>query len=74
MEFSILSPVKEAIQYSAQALDELDIIERTEGIETYSGNLRYSRRYHDTWIGFGTSYKLTDQFYVGLRILINQLG
>ena len=66
MEFSIFSPVKDEIEFKVQEFDELDIIERTEGVETYSGNMRYSRRYHDTWVGFGTSYKLTDQFYIGL--------
>jgi hypothetical protein len=66
MEASILTPVKEDSEYTLQHFDELDIIQRTEGLETYSGYLNYSRRYNDTWIGFGASYKLTDQIYFGL--------
>ena len=66
MEASILTPVKEESEYTLQHFDELDIIQRTEGVETYSGYLKYLRRYNDTWIGFGSSYKLTDQIYIGL--------
>jgi len=64
-EAAILSPTSEEISYTGQHFDELDIIERTAGIETYSGYLKYSRKYDDTWVGFGASYRLSDNFYIG---------
>jgi hypothetical protein len=65
MEVAILSPVSDEMRYTIQYFDELDIINRTVGPEQYSGYLKYSRTYDDTWIGFGTSYKLSDNFYIG---------
>jgi hypothetical protein len=65
LEAAVLSPVSEEMRYTIQYFDELDIIQRTEGPETYSGYLKYSRTYDDTWIGFGTSYRLSDNFYIG---------
>jgi hypothetical protein len=65
LEVAILSPVSDEMRYTIQYFDELDIINRTVGPEQYSGYLKYSRTYDDTWIGFGTSYKLSDNFYVG---------
>ena len=68
---AILSPDSEEIEFTIQHFDELDIIKRTEGMETYSGHLKYSRRYDDTWVGFGASYKLSDQFYVGVSSFLS---
>jgi len=62
---AILSPTSEEIDYTVQHTDELDIIQRTAGLESYSGYLKYSRKYDDTWVGFGASYKLSDNFYIG---------
>lgn len=65
VEVAILSPVSEEIKYTTQHYDELDIINRTLGPETYTGYMNYSRKYEDIWIGGGVSYKISDQFYVG---------
>jgi hypothetical protein len=65
MEVAILSPVSEEINYTIQHDDELDIIQRMEGLETYSGYLKYSRKYDDTWAGFGVSYKISNRFFIG---------
>ena len=62
---SILSPVSEEVQYTIQHVDEIDIINRAQGLETYSGYLKYGRKYTDTWVGAGFSYKVSDRFYVG---------
>ena len=64
-EVAILSPVSEEVNFTVQHFDELDLIQRMEGLETYSGYLKYSRKYDDTWVGFGLSYKISDQFYIG---------
>jgi hypothetical protein len=64
-EAAILSPTSEEINYTDQHFDELDIIQRTSGPETYSGYLKYSRKYDDTWAGFGASYRFSDNFYIG---------
>jgi len=64
-EAAILSPTSEEITYTIQHFDELDIIQRTAGLETYSGYLKYARQYDDTWVGFGFSYRLSDNFYIG---------
>ena len=71
LNVAILSPDSKEIEYTIQHLDELDIIKRTQGLETYSGYLSYSRRYDDTWVGFGASYKLSDQFYVGISSFLS---
>lgn len=71
MEAAILSPVSEDIQFTLQHVDELDIIKRTEGNETYTGYLNYSRKYDDTWTGFGFSYRLNDQWYLGLSSFVS---
>jgi len=68
---AILSPDSEEIEFTIQHFDELDIIERTQGMETYEGYLKYSRRYDDTWVGFGASYKLSDKFYVGVSSFLS---
>ncbi len=64
-ELAILSPVSEEVQYTIQHIDEIDIINRTQGQETYSGYLKYARKYTDTWVGGGFSYKVSERFYVG---------
>ena len=64
-ELSILSPVSEEVRFTIQHIDEIDIINRTQGLETYSGYLRYARKYTDTWVGGGVSYKVSERFYVG---------
>ena len=71
MEAAILSPVSEEMNFRVQHFDELDIIRRTQGNETYSGYLNYSRKYDDTWGGFGLSYKLNEQVYIGLSSFIS---
>jgi len=64
-EAAILSPVSEEVNYTVQHFDEIDVIQRMEGLETYSGYLKYSRKYDDTWAGFGVSYKISDRFFIG---------
>ena len=72
MEATILSPVSEEMNFRVQHFDELDIIRRTQGNETYSGYLNYSRKYDATWGGgFELSYKLNEQVYIGLSSIIN---
>ena len=64
-ETAILSPTSEEFTYTIQHFDELDLIQRTNGLETYSGYLKYNRKYDDTWVGFGASYRLSDNVYIG---------
>lgn len=71
MELAVLSPVSEEIEYRIQHFDELDIIQRMQGLETYSGYLKYSRKYDDTWIGFGASYKINEQLYLGMSSFLS---
>lgn len=71
MEAAILSPVSEEMKYAIQYFDDLDIIQRTAGVETYSGYLKYARKYDDTWAGFGLSYMLNRQLYIGLSSFIS---
>lgn len=65
-EISVLSPISEEISFVINEASNLDIISRTEGNETYSGYLRYSRKYDDTWVGGGLSYKISERFYIGV--------
>ena len=71
IEVAILSPLSEEIQYTIQHVDSIDIIDRTTGLETYTGYLNYSRKYDDTWVGGGFSYKLSDRFYVGVSSFVS---
>lgn len=71
MTVAILSPVSEEVNYSINHNDELDIIKRTEGLEEYSGFLRYSRKYDDIYIGFGMSYEISDRFFVGASSFVS---
>lgn len=71
VEMAILSPITEDIEYTIQHIDTIDIIDRTAGLETYSGYLNYLRQYDDTWIGGGFSYKFSDRFYGGVSSFLS---
>ncbi len=70
LEAAVLSPVSEELEYTIQHFDQLDLIERTEGDEVYSGYLRYRRKYNTTYFGFGASYELSSNFFLGLSSFI----
>jgi len=53
------------LDFSLQYNDEIDVIDRTQGLENYSGFLKYVRSYEDIYVGYGLSYKLSDSFYIG---------
>ncbi len=71
LEAAILSPGSEEVNFTIQHNDETDVIQRIEGLETYTGYLKYSRRYDDTWAGFGFSYVLSDNFSVGVSSFVS---
>jgi hypothetical protein len=71
IEVSLFTPVSEGIDYTLQHFDSLDLIERTEGVETYSGYLNYSRKYDDLYIGLGGSYHITDKLSVGSSLFVS---
>lgn len=66
IEAAILSPVSEEVNFTVQHTDQIDVIQRTEGLETYDGYLKYSRRYEDIWIGAGFSYEVSNNWSVGV--------
>lgn len=70
MEVAILSPVSEEMEYTIQYSDVKEIIARTLGPELYSGYLQYYRKYDETWVGFGVSYKIGDNIYLGASSFI----
>ncbi len=70
-EVSVLSPVSEEISFTINELANIDIINRTIGNETYTGYMKYSRKYDDTWVGGGMSYKISERFYVGLSVFFS---
>ncbi len=65
LEVAVLTPVAEEIQYTIQHTDTLDLVARTEGPELYSGYLKYRRKYQDTFVGFGASYQVLPNLYIG---------
>lgn len=65
VEVSMFSPVSEDVTFLIQHSDELNLIERTAGDESYSGYLNYARKYEDFYIGGGLSYKISDKISVG---------
>jgi len=66
VELAVLSPVADEIRYTGEYTNELDVIDRTSGEEVYSGYLNYARKYDDTWVGGGLSYRFSEQFYIGM--------
>lgn len=64
-EFAFLVPLTKNIQYNYVFENELDIIERLDGNEDYSGQISYLNKYNDYYVGGGFSYKLSDQFTIG---------
>ncbi len=71
LEVSVLSPVSEDINYTLQHFHDDDIIHRTEGIETYSGYLQYSRKYDDIYLGLGASYEINDKLTIGASTFVS---
>ncbi|MDN3641685.1 hypothetical protein QWY87_03165 [Lutimonas halocynthiae] len=65
VEAAILSPVSEDVNFTVQHTDEIDVIQRTLGLETYDGYLKYSRKYEDIWVGAGFSYELSENWSIG---------
>lgn len=66
LEAAILSPVSEEVNFTIQHTDEVEVIQRTLGLETYDGYLKYSRKYEDIWVGAGFSYELSDNWSIGV--------
>ncbi|MCZ4408761.1 hypothetical protein O3Q51_08080 [Cryomorphaceae bacterium 1068] len=71
VQLALMSPSSEKVEYAAQYETELDIIQRTNGRETYNGYISYDRQYNDTWGGLGFSYELTDRMYFGSSMFIS---
>lgn len=65
MEVAVFSPISEESEFKIQHQDALDLIQRTEGIEEYNGYVKYKKKYQDIWAGFGFSYQLNDNMYIG---------
>ena len=76
MSAAVLSPVSEELEYTIQHIDSLDIIRRTDGLENYAGYVKYRRKYDETWIGFGYSRQIWDNFYIGassfVAVMVNK--
>jgi len=71
IEASVLTPVSEDMSYTLQHFDYMDLIERTAGMENYSGYLNYSRKYDDIYIGVGGSYRITERLSVGSSLFVS---
>jgi len=71
VEAAFLSPVSEEVNFTAQYEDELEIINRTQGLEVYEGYLKYSRRYDDYYVGAGLSYTVSEKISVGLSSFLS---
>lgn len=71
IEASVLTPVSEDISYTLQHSEETDVIQRTEGLESYSGYVRYSRKYEDIYIGMGASYQVNDRLTLGATAFVS---
>ena len=65
IEAAILSPVSEEVNFTIQHTDEVEVINRTLGLETYDGYLKYSRKYEDIWVGAGFSYEISHNLSIG---------
>lgn len=71
LQVAILSPISEEMSFSIDHRDVLDVIDRTLGDENYTGYLKYSLKYSDTWVGIGLSYKPTSQFSLGGSLFVS---
>jgi len=70
IEAAILSPVSEDVNFTIQHTDEIEVIQRTLGLETYNGYLKYSRKYEDIWAGAGFSYEVSDNLSLGFSTFL----
>lgn len=70
VEAAILSPVSEEVNFTIQHTDEVEVINRTLGIETYDGYLKYSRKYEDIWAGAGFSYEISNKLSIGFSTFL----
>ena len=71
LEAAFLSPVSESSNFSIQHFDKRELINRTQGLETYSGYLKYERNYDDFFIGLGGSYKLNENLSIGMSSFVS---
>jgi len=70
VEAAILSPVSEEVNFTIQHTDDVELIQRTLGLETYDGYLKYSRKYEDIWVGAGFSYEVSKNVSIGFSTFL----
>lgn len=70
-EFAFLVPISNDYEFTYNYADELDIINRLDGDESYLGEIVYKNAYTDYYVGGGLSYKLSERFTIGGSLFIS---
>lgn len=70
-EFAFLVPITNDVKFSYYYADELDILKRLDGEESYTGEIVYKYAYDDYYFGGGLSNKLSDRFTIGGSLFIS---
>jgi hypothetical protein len=64
-ELAFLVPITYNIKFTYLYDDELEIINRLDGEEDYTGKIGYKYRYDDYYVGGGLSLNISDRFTMG---------
>ena len=64
-ELALLVPITYNINFSYLYNDQVEVINRLDGIEEYTGEIGYKYKYDDFYAGGGVSKKISERFTIG---------
>ena len=67
----MLVPLTTDVRFSYSYVEEIDIIQRIDGVEDYTGDIVFISLYDDYYFGAGVSYNLSDRFTIGASAFIS---
>jgi hypothetical protein len=70
-ELAVLTPIKKDYRIDYFYEDRLDIINRLDGPETYTGRIIFKDKYKDLYFGGGLSWKLNELFSIGVSSFLS---
>lgn len=65
LEMTVLTRISEEKNIEHPYSAEIDILSIPDGIENYTGNVGFWKKYNDIWIGCGASRMISKNLYVG---------
>ncbi len=71
IELAVLSRVSENLTFNVDHINKLNIIDRLDGDEHYTSNLKSRRKYDDKWVGGGLSYRFNNNWSIGASLFFS---